>query len=583
MATAKYLLLFLGLILIVGIVEAGGTKAAKVSNNIYQIPKTNVAPVIDGLLDQVWKTVDWNFQRLYTVDGTPADSGTGLTGMSKAMWDDQNLYILFYNQDDVICDNPAQTAGWQKDAVEIYIDADNSKIPDGVAPDPGGGLAPGDIQLTIPHAFMGTEAANLANIGFPAAIPTTGVEFAIIEDDNVLSLGGWWLEMKIPLDNIDLPAVAGTEIGWELQQDESDDNSARQSMSKWWSPSNNSWTDASIWGTAVLSDRVVDTVLEIRKVPSGVSITIDGLMDDIYKQANPASMNLYRVDNAGNISNVMFDAFITTYALWDDANLYVFFDVIDDDIQDNPAQTAGWQKDAVEFYLDPDNSKIPDGVPPDPGGGLAPGDIQLTIPHAFMGVEAANLANIGFPAAISTAGVEFKITEKNEGGWYLELKIPLDNIDLPAVEGTQLGFEIQQDESDADDSGARGAMEKWWNASNNSWTNASIWGTAYLGPAIVTGVEPKNPSVVSTYKLEQNYPNPFNPSTKITYSIAKTERVKLAVYNILGTKVAELVNGTEGAGTHTVNFSAQNLSSGVYFYKLETGNTMLMKKMMLLK
>jgi len=582
MATAKYLLLFLGLILIVGIVEAGGTKAAKVSNDIYQIPKTNVAPVIDGLLDQIWKTVDWNFQRIYTVDGDPADSGTGLTGMSKAMWDDQNLYILVYNQDDVICDNPAQTAGWQKDAVEIYIDADNSKYPDGVAPDPGGGLAPGDIQLTIPHIYMGAEAANLANIGFPAAIPTTGVEFIITEDDNVVSLGGWWLEMKIPLDNIDLPAVAGTEIGWELQQDESDDNTARTGMSKWWSPSNNSWTNASIWGTAVLSDRVVDTTLEIRKVPSGVSITIDGQMDEIYQHANPATMNLYRVDG-GVIDNIMFDAFVTTYALWDDTNYYLFFDVVDDDIQDNPAQTAGWQKDAVEFYIDADNSKYPDGVAPDPGGGLAPGDIQLTIPHIYMGVEAANLANIGFPAAIPTTGVEFVITEKNEGGWNLELKIPLDNIDLPAVEGTQLGFEVQLDESDVDNAGARGAMEKWWNASNNSWTDASIWGTAYLGPEIVTGVEPKNPSVVSAYKLEQNYPNPFNPSTKITYSIAKTERVKLAVYNILGTKVAELVNGTEGAGTHTVKFSAKNLSSGVYFYKLETGNTMLMKKMMLLK
>jgi hypothetical protein len=389
--------------------------------------------------------------------------------------------------------------------------------------------------------------------------------------------------MKIPLDNIDLPAVAGTEIGWELQQDESDDNTDRDGMSKWWSPSNNSWTNASIWGTAVLSDRVVDTVYEIRKVPSGLSITVDGQMDEAYQTANPATMNLYRVDNAGNISNIMFDAFITTYALWDDTNYYLFFDVVDDDIQDNPAQSANWQKDAVEFYIDADNTKYPDGVPPDPGGGLAPGDIQLTIPHAYIGVEDANLANIGFPTGVSTDGVVFRIMEKSEGGWYLELKIPLDNIDLPAVEGSELGFEVQQDESDVDDSGQRGAMEKWWSPSNNSWTNASIWGTARLGPAVVVGVQPEAPSIVSAFKLEQNYPNPFNPSTKITYSVAKTGRVRLAVYDVLGTQVAELVNGTEAAGTYTVNFGAQNLSSGVYFYKLEAGNTMLVKKMMFLK
>ena len=91
------------------------------------------------------------------------------------------------------------------------------------------------------------------------------------------------------------------------------------------------------------------------------------------------------------------------------------------------------------------------------------------------------------------------------------------------------------------------------------------------------------PSVASSYKLDQNYPNPFNPSTKITFELAKSEKVKLAVYNLLGEQVAVLVNGTRNAGPQTVTFDAKNFSSGVYFYKLEAGSTVLAKKMMLLK
>jgi hypothetical protein len=578
MTLRKSLLLIVSLFLIASFTEA------KVKYGIYQIPKTTVAPVIDGVQDDIWKTIDWNFQRLYTIDGTPCEDSAMHTGMSKALWDDTNLYILFYSEDPVICDNPGQTAGWQKDAVEIYIDGDNSKIPDGVAPDPGGGLAPGDLQTTIPHAFMDVEADNLANIGFPAdgSVPTDGVEFKITEDDNVAGLGGWWLEMKIPLDNLNIPAVAGTEIGWELQQDISDDNSARQWMTKWWSGSNNSWTDASIWGTAVLSERTTDGTLEIKK--TSASIAIDGVMDAAYQGANPATMNLFRVDGGGNIENLMFDNFSTTYVLWDDTNLYAFFDVVDDDIEDNPAQTANYQKDAMEFYIDGDNSKIPNTGPPDPGGGLAPGDLQTTIPHAYMDVEAENLANIGFPAdgSVPTDGVEFKITEK-DNGWNLELKIPLDNLNIPAVEGTVIGLEIQNDESDADDAGARGAMEKWWNGTNNSWTDASIWGTATLGSEAVVSVKEKPSTVVTRYDLSQNYPNPFNPTTKISFSVPQSGFVTLKVYNLLGQLVSTVVNKELNSGSYEADFNAVNLPSGIYFYKLEAGNTVLTKKMMLLK
>ena len=86
-----------------------------------------------------------------------------------------------------------------------------------------------------------------------------------------------------------------------------------------------------------------------------------------------------------------------------------------------------------------------------------------------------------------------------------------------------------------------------------------------------------------SFKLSQNYPNPFNPTTKISYALPKSGLVTLRVYDVLGREVATLVNEVKNAGSYTVDFSASNFTSGVYFYKLETNGLSDIKKMMLIK
>jgi photosystem II stability/assembly factor-like uncharacterized protein len=98
-----------------------------------------------------------------------------------------------------------------------------------------------------------------------------------------------------------------------------------------------------------------------------------------------------------------------------------------------------------------------------------------------------------------------------------------------------------------------------------------------------TPVENDEGVTPSEYALFQNYPNPFNPSTTIRYSIPNSEFVTLRVYDVLGIEVATLVNEDKSTGSYEIHFNATELSSGVYFYKLQAGNFVETKKMLLLK
>jgi len=85
------------------------------------------------------------------------------------------------------------------------------------------------------------------------------------------------------------------------------------------------------------------------------------------------------------------------------------------------------------------------------------------------------------------------------------------------------------------------------------------------------------------YELSQNYPNPFNPSTTIRFSLLESNPVNLSIFNSLGEKVEELVNEVKEPGMHTIEFSAQDLPSGTYFYRIQVNGFTQIKKMILLK
>lgn len=100
------------------------------------------------------------------------------------------------------------------------------------------------------------------------------------------------------------------------------------------------------------------------------------------------------------------------------------------------------------------------------------------------------------------------------------------------------------------------------------------------GPA--TGIDDVSGNVKG-YNLAQNYPNPFNPSTVIKYHLAESNLVTLKIYDVMGNEIATLVDEVMPAGAHSIEFNAEHLSSGVYFYQLRSGEFVDMKKLSLIK
>lgn len=99
---------------------------------------------------------------------------------------------------------------------------------------------------------------------------------------------------------------------------------------------------------------------------------------------------------------------------------------------------------------------------------------------------------------------------------------------------------------------------------------------------MIVGIEDEE-IIPEDFSLNQNYPNPFNPSTLISYQIPENSLVSLKVFDMMGRQVAELVNGKKSAGVHDAVFNANGLASGMYIYRLEAGNFIQVRKMMLLK
>jgi len=115
-------------------------------------------------------------------------------------------------------------------------------------------------------------------------------------------------------------------------------------------------------------------------------------------------------------------------------------------------------------------------------------------------------------------------------------------------------------------------------------TGLPFWASGVQGPCKPeVSVPRESETIPSPFSVSQNYPNPFNPSTTIGYSLPERSEAKLTVFNTLGQHVATLVQGETEAGYHEVRFDGSGLSSGVYFYRMQAGDFVQTRKLLLLK
>ena len=123
----------------------------------------------------------------------------------------------------------------------------------------------------------------------------------------------------------------------------------------------------------------------------------------------------------------------------------------------------------------------------------------------------------------------------------------------------------------------------------DTWTNSEVKSDQETDPFTSYTAIDDEIAVPKTYALLQNYPNPFNPTTTIPFTLAKSGKVTLSIYNVLGQKVRTLLNNEiSSAGTHVVKWdgldnTGSRAASGVYFYKIQSGTFSAVQKMILMK
>jgi hypothetical protein len=272
-------------------------------------------------------------------------------------------------------------------------------------------------------------------------------------------------------------------------------------------------------------------------------------------------------------------------------NLYVAFDVVDNVVAVDTTKND-YEQDSPDIFIGLYDWK----------GKRHDGYARGTTPdyHLRFSKNRLKIDNDGGPVLTyaTTGNPNYIWKEKTlTPGYVVEAKIPFTQLagafasrnDVVFVPKPGVRIPIDFAVNDRDDASATGPREGIMCYSpitnDDSW-KAMYWWSHTWTAGTASSVE-KTDEVALTFELSNNYPNPFNPSTQIRYSIPKSSMVSLKVYDMVGRQVATLVNGYQDAGKYTVTFntneSSLNLSSGVYFYRLEAGSFVSVNKMMLLK
>ncbi len=273
------------------------------------------------------------------------------------------------------------------------------------------------------------------------------------------------------------------------------------------------------------------------------------------------------------------DANDLTGTIWmaiDDDYLYVAGDVIDDVY--NYGAGEWWNQDALEMFI-----------------GLY--DYRGAKHNVYQRGEEPDYKIIFKEDELATEPTWQTLAVPDDGNYFFEgynpdyvfeAKISLDSIRKETdyrfhpERGMRLPFELYFHDNDGSHEGNL-AMSPY--NTDHAWQSPTEWVYTWIGDTtnVATAIDDNNGIMARSYNLMQNYPNPFNPTTTIEYTLAKSGRVTINIFNVVGQKVKTVLNERQVHGTHKVAFDGSELSSGIYFYRIQAGSFTKTMKMILMK
>ena len=209
--------------------------------------------------------------------------------------------------------------------------------------------------------------------------------------------------------------------------------------------------------------------------------------------------------------------------------------------------------------------------------GASPGGIGTWVPMGFNSVDLKTGGIITFTDLNLEAGrYKVRVFYQNPGA------AQTGKVLVDGTEAMAFSFASQPDETGLDVISDLFDVSAGTHTLAISGSGAKVDWLQLINEYTVTGIK-QAPVLPDGFALSQNYPNPFNPTTNINFSVGKLSHVELTVYNVLGQKVATLVDQRTPAGTYRVTWDASNMSSGLYFYRMKTDNLTVTRKMMMIK
>ena len=596
------------------VVIFAGTVSAKVL--IPKLMQAVTAPVIDGDLSD-WNfipSIDFNETTLNTENCSNFQSNADHSAKFKWMWDNTNLYIGIEVVDDETNLDPDMD-NWMYDGVEIALcEADIGDALQGVHH--GGTVWEGEDSLEtkitlINYPTLGEvkifdrwllDNAEIPNVTYAAVASATGYTWEVAIPWAELNNGKFTLKPEIG-DRITFNVAINDYDADGFSYLIFNAGGINNPTDKWW-PCD-----------VVSRDSVHISVSQpyCKKVMDGSQPVIDGNLDDWYFTF-PVDINSTTSIGYSDYSGLEItpdeDASCVVYTMWDDDYFYLGMDA-KDDVPGVFGEDIGafWVNDGIEFMI-------------------CTADIHPDSTHTFDHKGTYWAVEDTLDAKIRMAydadyeewrfieeryiGVEYeldgdKVWFKTEDGFVIEARIPWDALETEdgynwdLYEGKRVAMfwgmaELDTPETEDDYEEPNPDMN-WltpcypissWNTGYHEYPVVEITGENIVEnfDNIVSVEKGAATDVrIASFDLKDNYPNPFNPVTNIEFTLDKAQNVDLAVYNLLGQKVVQIINNERmPAGLHRITFDAGSLQSGIYFYRLLNDEGLsICKKMALMK